>query len=213
MALLARLRRTARQARHKCCCVKSGVDATTPQAQVARALKRQRERSKVDGDSDADVTMSLKTLGRQAGSPVDVWIAVALEEATTEKQPEVVEEKKKNKKSKKKRAKGDEEAKLKNKKERSERKESRREERRLKKEEKRRKRVASLELDRESTSMREDKGESVKLRESAQLATPQMIATDEGENVEITPLTQRRKENAPQGSTVDPPILIDALEE
>ncbi|XP_038880373.1 protein PXR1-like [Benincasa hispida] len=151
-------------------------------------------------------------------------IRVALEEVAAEKQFERAEKKKKSKenraeedeqahqskaekKIKEKEDEEDEEAKLKKMKERSERKETRREKRCLKKEEERRKRAESPELDRESTSVREDKGES------AQHKTPQTIATDEGEDVEITLLTRRRKENAPQRSTIDPLILIDALEE
>ncbi|XP_038875082.1 DNA ligase 1-like [Benincasa hispida] len=141
-------------------------------------------------------------------------IRVTLKEVAAEKRLERAKEKKKKKKNI--REKGDEEeeeAKLKKEKERSGRKESKREERRLKKEEERRKRAESPELDGESTSVREDKGESAQLRESAQHEIPQTIAIDEGEDVEITPLTRHRKENTLQGSTIDPPILIDALEE
>ncbi|XP_038889374.1 protein PXR1-like [Benincasa hispida] len=142
-------------------------------------------------------------------------IRVALEEATAEKLSKVVEEEKKKKKIKEKRAEGNEEAHPIKKKERrtDEKKECRREERHLKKEEERRKKAESPELDGESTSGREEKGELTQLRESAQHETPQTVATDEGEDVEITPLTRRHKENAPQGSTIDPPILIDMLEE
>ncbi|XP_038891687.1 vicilin-like seed storage protein At2g18540 [Benincasa hispida] len=82
----------------------------------------------------------------------------------------------------------------------NEKKERGREERRLKKEEERRKRVASLELDEESTFIREDKGESAQLREPAHLETMQMVATDEGEKGDTTPLMRHRKENVPQGS-------------
>ncbi|XP_038887591.1 protein PXR1-like [Benincasa hispida] len=142
-------------------------------------------------------------------------IRVALEEAAAEKQPEVAEEKKKKKKIKEKGAEGDEKAHPIKKKERmtDEKKERRWEERRLKKEEERRKRAESPELDGESTSIKGDKGESAKLRESVQHETLQTVTTDEGEDVEITPLMRRRKENVPQGSTVDPLILIDVLEE
>ncbi|XP_038889546.1 vicilin-like seed storage protein At2g18540 [Benincasa hispida] len=94
-------------------------------------------------------------------------IRVALEEEVAEKQSEVAEEKKK--KIKEKRVEGDEEAHPIKKKEKrtDEKKERKREERRLKKKEERRNRAESLELDGESTSVREDKGESVQLRESA----------------------------------------------
>ncbi|XP_038875087.1 protein PXR1-like [Benincasa hispida] len=119
-------------------------------------------------------------------------IRVALEEAATEKQFEGAKEKKKKKKKKKikeKRAEGDGEAHPIKKKERrtNEKKERRWEERCLKKEEERRKRAESRELDGESTSVREDKGELVQLRESGQPAKPQTVATDEGKDVEITP--------------------------
>ncbi|XP_038876382.1 mediator of RNA polymerase II transcription subunit 2-like [Benincasa hispida] len=85
-----------------------------------------------------------------------------LEEVVVEKQPEMAEEKKKKKKIKEKRAEGDEDAHPIKKKERktSEKRERRWEERRLKKEEEKRMRAESLEIDRESTSARVDKGES-----------------------------------------------------
>ncbi|XP_038887181.1 vicilin-like seed storage protein At2g18540 [Benincasa hispida] len=123
-------------------------------------------------------------------------IRVALEEAAAEKQPEVVEEKKKIKEE---RVEGDEEAHPIKKKERrtDEKKERRREERHLKKEEERRKRAESPELDGESTFVRRDKGESAQLRESVQPKeeTTQVIlvAIDDGEDADITPLTRRRK--------------------
>ncbi|XP_038882295.1 nucleolar protein 58-like [Benincasa hispida] len=97
-------------------------------------------------------------------------IRVALEEAVAEKQLEVAEEKKKKRKIKEKRDKGDEKAHPIKKKERrmDEKMERRREKMRLKNEEERRKRAEIPKLDGESTSVRGDKGESAKLRESAQ---------------------------------------------
>ncbi|XP_038890639.1 protein MNN4-like [Benincasa hispida] len=107
----------------------------------------------------------------------------------------------------------DEEAKLRKRKEKEERKERRHEERRLKKEEEKKKKAASPEMDGESTSVREDRGEPVQLREPVQPKTTQLVATNEGKEGEDTPLMRRRKENVPQMSTVDPSILINAFEE
>ncbi|XP_038882282.1 DDRGK domain-containing protein 1-like [Benincasa hispida] len=148
-------------------------------------------------------------------------IRVALEEAVAEKQPEVVEEeekKKKKKKIKEKRVKEDEEVHPIKKKERrtGEKRECRREEKRLKKEEERRKRVESTEIDGESTSAKVDKVESAQLRKSAQpeeeITQVKIVATDDGEDSDYPP-RRRCKENAPQGSTIDPPILHNAVEE
>jgi len=41
----------------------------------------------------------------------------------------------------------------------------------------------------------------------------QVVVMEEGEEGKTTPLMRRRKANAPQGSTVDPLILINAIEE
>ncbi|XP_038877933.1 arginine and glutamate-rich protein 1-like, partial [Benincasa hispida] len=101
------------------------------------------------------------------------------------------------------------------KKERSEEGKQRKE--RLRKRGKRRKRRLRPRLDGESTLLRVDKVESVQLRESTQpeeeTTQVRLVATDDGEGADITPLMWRRNENAPQGSAVDPPILHDALEE
>ncbi|XP_038887025.1 UPF0329 protein ECU05_1680/ECU11_0050-like [Benincasa hispida] len=97
-------------------------------------------------------------------------IRVALEEAVSEKQPEVAEEKKKKKNIKEKKVEGDEETHpIKKKKRRTdEKKEHRGEERCLKKEEERKKSAESPKLDGKSTSVRGDKEELAQLRESAQ---------------------------------------------
>ncbi|XP_038885938.1 capping protein inhibiting regulator of actin dynamics-like [Benincasa hispida] len=126
---------------------------------------------------------------------------VSLEEAATEKQPEVAEEKKKKMMIKEKRAEGDEEAHPIKKKERrtNEKKECRRKERRLKKEEERRKMAESPELDGESTSVKRDKGDSAQLKNERNLKHRKRL--------------RLANENAPLGSTIDPPILIDVLEE
>ncbi|XP_038889272.1 vicilin-like seed storage protein At2g18540 [Benincasa hispida] len=155
--------------------------------------------------SDGELTLQVRT-GEEGPSKG------TLEEVVAERQPEVAEEKKK-KKIKEKRAKEDEEAHPIKKKERSERKERMREEKRLKKEKERRKRAVSPELDGESTSIREDKGESAQLRESTQPETTKTIVINEGEEGDVTPLMWCRKENAPQGSKIDPTILQVALEE
>ncbi|XP_038874940.1 capping protein inhibiting regulator of actin dynamics-like [Benincasa hispida] len=137
-------------------------------------------------------------------------IRVALEEVVAEKHPEMAEEKKK-KKMKKKRAKGDEEArprKEKNERKTSERRECRREEERLKTKEEKRKRVESPKVDGESTTARVDEGVLAQHRESTkpEQQSTQIItvATDDGEDSDNTHLMRRRKENASQGSTVDP---------
>ncbi|XP_038880415.1 histone-lysine N-methyltransferase, H3 lysine-79 specific-like [Benincasa hispida] len=138
---------------------------------------------------------------------------VALEEVVVEKQPKVVEEKK----IKEKRVEEDEQAHPIKKKERSERRERRQKKGCLKKEEDRRKRAESPERDGESTSVRGEKGESAKSRESAlpeeETTKIRLVATDDGEDADITLMTRRHRENAPQGSIVDPPIVQDTLEE
>ncbi|XP_038876434.1 vicilin-like seed storage protein At2g18540 [Benincasa hispida] len=158
---------------------------------------------------DPEETVNAKTYDRQS--------RVELEEVAVEKQPEVVEEKKKKRKSKgkkvgegepshhrkaetkikEKKNEEDEEAKLRTRKEKRERKERRHEERRLKKEEERKKRAVSPEMVGESTSVREDLGEPAQLREPMQPETMQTIATDEGEERDVTLLMWRRKANAP----------------
>ncbi|XP_038887026.1 histone-lysine N-methyltransferase, H3 lysine-79 specific-like [Benincasa hispida] len=135
-------------------------------------------------------------------------IKVSLEEAVVEKQPEMAEEKKK--KIKEKRAEGEEEAHPNKKKERrmSEKRERRREEKCLKKEKERRKRAESPKIDRKSTSTRVHKWESAQLQESAQpeeeITQVKTIVADDGEDSDTTPLLRHRKENARQGSTIDP---------
>ncbi|XP_038889276.1 putative uncharacterized protein DDB_G0271982 [Benincasa hispida] len=114
-------------------------------------------------------------------------IGVSLEEAVAEKQPEMAEEKKKEK-IKEMNAEGDKEAHPIKKKERrtSEKRERRREEMRLKKKEEKRKRVESPEVDGELTTTRVDEGVSVQPKEeTTQIRT---IATDDGEDLDITPL-------------------------
>ncbi|XP_038874982.1 vicilin-like seed storage protein At2g18540 [Benincasa hispida] len=143
----------------------------------------------------------------------DVPIKVVLEEVATEKKQEVEDEKKKKKKKKEKKVgegepshhrkekknkekkedEKDEEAKLRKKKEKKEMKERRREERRLKKEEEKKKRVASPEMDGESTSVREDRGEIAQLMEPTQPEPTQLVWTDEGEEGEATLLMRRHK--------------------
>ncbi|XP_038875039.1 protein pxr1-like [Benincasa hispida] len=130
----------------------------------------------------------------------------------------MAEKEKKKKKIKERRAEEDEEAHPIKKKERrtSEKRERRWEEKYLKEEE-RRKKAESPEIEGESTSIRVDKGELVQLRKSGQLEEEimqeKMVVTDDGEDLDITLLMRRHKENALQGSTVDPPILQDAVEE
>ncbi|XP_038874985.1 protein PXR1-like [Benincasa hispida] len=140
-------------------------------------------------------------------------IRVALEEVEEKKLSEMVEEKKKNK-NKEKRVERDEEAQpRKEKKERksSEERELGREGKLLKKKEEKRKRAENPEVNGELTIAKVDEGVSTQQRESVQLEEEsmkiRMVATDNGEDPDITPLIRRCKENMPQGSTIDPKIL------
>ncbi|XP_038895858.1 protein SREK1IP1-like [Benincasa hispida] len=102
----------------------------------------------------------------------------------------------------------DEEAKKKRKDEKEERKLHRREKRHLREEEKVKQRAASPENDGESTFIREDQEEMAQPMKPPQYEETQLVATDEGEKPEGTPLMWRRKENAPRGSDIDPQQLV-----
>ncbi|XP_038874900.1 protein MNN4-like [Benincasa hispida] len=131
-----------------------------------------------------------------------------MEEVGVKKQPETAEGKKKRK-CKEKRVEGDGATwpkKKKKEKKSSEKRQSRREEKRLKKEEKK-KRAVSPDFDGESTTARVKEGKSLQDKESAQPQVSstyiRMVATEDKEDPDITPLMRCHKENAPQGSTSD----------
>ncbi|XP_038904384.1 nucleolar protein 58-like [Benincasa hispida] len=131
-------------------------------------------------------------------------IRVVLEEGGAKKLSKTTEGKKKRKR-KEKRVNRDEEArpkKEKNKKKLSEKRERKREEKHLKKEEKR-KRTEIPDVDGESTTTSVEEEVSPQENESVQ---PQeasmhirMVATEDREDPDITPLMRSQKENVPQG--------------
>ncbi|XP_038902362.1 SMY2 homolog 2-like [Benincasa hispida] len=165
--------------------------------------------------------MALATTDPKETVPIDSNegpIKIVLEVIGAKKQSESAEGKKKRK-SKEKCLEGDEASRLKKEKKEkkeSEKKQRRREEKRLKKE-KKRKRVESPNFDGESTTTRVEEGVSTQAKASAQpqVSSPhiRMVATEDREDPDITPLMQRRKENAPQGSTSDPLFFQRIVEE
>ncbi|XP_038887029.1 nucleolar protein 58-like [Benincasa hispida] len=146
-------------------------------------------------------------------------IKAVLEVVEAKKQLGTTEEKEKRK-SKEKCAEDDEAARLKKEKKekkKSERKQRRREEKHLKKEEERRKKVESLDFDGESTIARVEEGMSVQARTSTQLqvSSPhtRLVASEDREDPNISPLMWCSKENVPQGSTSDPSFFQRIVEE
>ncbi|XP_038896302.1 vicilin-like seed storage protein At2g18540 [Benincasa hispida] len=123
-----------------------------------------------------------------------------------------VESSRHRKSKKNKRDDEDEKAQKKRKQEKEERKMPRRERRHLRKKAKAAQQAATPVMDGESTSVRENHGESTQPMKPPQQEATYVVAVEETEEQEGVPLMRRRKEDAPWETEIDTQRLILALE-